>query len=76
MSQHPDEWFCNNCQTARAALGQHEGPYNGTFGQLLQNIEKKNPISFSLPEDIRELFENVKTGVDGEYEEPVPPKPK
>jgi hypothetical protein len=68
----PDEWFCNVCLTARLPRVD-EG---GSFGSLLANLERKNPSAFHLPKDIREYFENVKTGTEGEYEEGPPPKTK
>jgi hypothetical protein len=39
-------------------------------------LEKKNPSAYSLPKDIREYFDNVKTGPSGEYEEANVPKHK
>ena len=46
------------------------------FGQLLAILHRKNPSAFHLPKDIREYFEGVRTGAEGEYEEGVPQKPK
>lgn len=68
----PDEWFCNVCLTKGISLPRRDG----SFGALLTNLERKNPSAFHLPKDIREYFEGVKTGTEGEYEEAVPPKPK
>ncbi|KAH8160967.1 hypothetical protein CIB48_g7286 [Xylaria polymorpha] len=70
----PDEWFCNECQ-----IRYHPPIVNeqkGIFGALITNLQRKNPRAFRLPEPIREHFEGVKTGAEGEYEEVVPPKPK
>ena len=36
---------------------------------MLAILEKTNPSSFSLPLPIREYFEGVRTGSEGEYEE-------
>ena len=69
-----DAWFCNLCQSLRQPPHPEEG--QGTFGPLLFNLDRKNPQSFHLPEAVRERFEGVRTGTEGEYEEIVPPKPK
>lgn len=34
-------------------------------------MDRKNPRAFRLPERLRDYFEGVKTGPDGEYEEIV-----
>ncbi|KAK7940938.1 uncharacterized protein PG986_013325 [Apiospora aurea] len=47
----------------------------GTFGSLLDNLDKTNSRAFGLPQDIRDYFENVRTGPDGEYEELPAGKP-
>ncbi|CZT51667.1 uncharacterized protein RSE6_12845 [Rhynchosporium secalis] len=70
----PDEWFCNSCLLGRN--GRYDDENGGVWGPLIAAFENKNPRSFRLPEPIREYFEDVKTGADGEYEESVPPKPK
>ncbi|POS88172.1 hypothetical protein EPUL_000208, partial [Erysiphe pulchra] len=69
----PDTWFCNECRVKQT--GHHEEK-TGPFRLLLEQLEGKNPGAFSLPLDIRNYFENVKTGPDGEYEEIMIPKPK
>lgn len=66
----PDEWFCNKCLSANAPRVDTAG----IFGSLLAALTRKNPVAFHLPKDIREYFENVKTGPEGEYEEGPPPK--
>ena len=39
------------------------------MASLIDNIgTPKNPVSFVLPESIRDYFEGVKTGDDNEYE--------
>jgi hypothetical protein len=37
-------------------------------------VEKRNPSAFHLPFSIRDWFEGVRTGPEGEYEEGNPPK--
>lgn len=68
----PDEWFCNVCLNSRLPRTE----VDGSFGPLLSILERKNPSAFHLPRDIREYFENVKTGTEGEYEEATLPKSK
>ncbi|EFX00425.1 phd finger domain protein [Grosmannia clavigera kw1407] len=70
-SNLPDEWFCNVCASKRnpAALGHHQG----VLGPLLNLIEKQNSSAFSLPDHVRDRFEGVKTGAEGEYEDIVAP---
>ena len=46
---------------------------HGPFAQLIRNLESQNTKSIFLPVDVRECFDDVQTGVDGEYEE-APPK--
>ncbi len=60
------EWFCHKCQEARAAKPR---PDRGVFAELLVNLNAKNVISFNLPNQIRDYFEGVKIGEEGEYED-------
>lgn len=69
----PDEWYCNECKY------RYSPPFDehtGVFRSLLYALDRKNPRAFRLPEEVRDCFEGVRTGADGEYEELVPPKPK
>ncbi|KAI8959154.1 hypothetical protein F5Y11DRAFT_15769 [Daldinia sp. FL1419] len=69
----PDEWYCNECKHRQCPpFTDHIGPLRSLFSIL----DRKNPRAFRLPEDVRDLFEGVRTGPEGEYEEVVPPKPK
>ncbi|KAI0128875.1 hypothetical protein BJ170DRAFT_682661 [Xylariales sp. AK1849] len=70
----PDDWFCNDCMH-KYFPAQFTG-HRGTFGSLLDALDKKNPRAYRLPHDIREYFEGVRTGADGEYEETANTKPK
>jgi hypothetical protein len=63
----PDEWFCNEC-TRRFFPARFHG-HKGPFGELLDKLDRKNPRTFALPSEIREYFEGVRTGPDGEYME-------
>ncbi|KAH7038133.1 uncharacterized protein B0I36DRAFT_75884 [Microdochium trichocladiopsis] len=68
-----DEWYCNEC-TYRAypSIGEKKG----VFGSLLSLMDRKNSRAFRLPERLRDYFEGVKTGPEGEYEEVAPGGPK
>ena len=70
----PDEWFCNHCISRRP--GARDDPIPGIFGPLIISLDEKNPSAFHLPKPIREYFENVKTGEEGEYQEAGATKPK
>jgi len=75
----PDEWFCNVCNFKD--INKNSEKYfrsdkPNAFDVLLSKVHRRNPQSFGLPKDVRDRFENVKTGADGEYEEVIPPKPK
>jgi hypothetical protein len=63
----PVEWFCNVCRANRdpARLPSH----SGAFGLLLEKLDARNSSAFRLPGPIRDRFEGVRTGADGEYEE-------
>ncbi|KAI0841565.1 hypothetical protein F5Y06DRAFT_293265 [Hypoxylon sp. FL0890] len=70
----PDEWYCNECK--HRYYPPFGGEHKGALRSLFTVLERKNPRSFRLPEDVRDLFEGVRTGPEGEYEEIAPPKPK
>ncbi|KAK4238940.1 hypothetical protein C8A03DRAFT_14636 [Achaetomium macrosporum] len=67
----PVEWFCNVCRANRdpAALPAH----SGAFALLQEKLDVRNSSAFRLPPSVRDLFEGVRTGTDGEYEEFVAP---
>jgi hypothetical protein len=67
----PVEWFCNVCRTVRGASANSLPIHNGPFALLLEKLDAKNSSAFRLPDDVREYFEGVRTGADGEYEEIV-----
>ncbi len=64
-------WYCYTCNAKRAPQPKHT---RGLFASLLNHLEKRNPVAYNLPEGIREYFEGVKTGEEGEYEESVTQK--
>ncbi|KAL8999087.1 MAG: hypothetical protein Q9169_001975 [Polycauliona sp. 2 TL-2023] len=68
----PDgEWYCRAC-----AVQPSPPPVKGIFPILVHSFERKNPRAYTLHRSIREYFENVITGDDGEYEESVAPLSK
>ncbi|OTA99184.1 hypothetical protein M426DRAFT_91146 [Hypoxylon sp. CI-4A] len=69
----PDEWYCNEC---KHRLAPPFVEHRGAFRSLLSDLHQKNPTAFRLPKDVREMFEDVRTGPEGEYEDIPPPKPK
>lgn len=68
-----EDFYCHECQHIYFP-SQFTG-HRGTFGSLLDNLDKTNSRAFGLPQDIRDYFENVRTGPDGEYEELPAGKP-
>lgn len=64
--QLPETWFCNVCNNSRHPPTTQSA---GVFGVLILALDRKNPVAFCLPKDVREYFEGVKTGDEGEYEE-------
>ena len=61
----PDgEWYCRAC-AAQPSLP----PPRGIFPILVHSFERTNPRAFNLPRSVREYFDDVFTGDDGEYEE-------
>jgi hypothetical protein len=69
----PETWFCYDCAAKRNPPMKLP---RGLFSSLFQNLEKKNPVAYNLPVEIREYFEGVKTGDEGEYEEAVTQRTK
>ncbi|KAL1835937.1 hypothetical protein VTJ49DRAFT_5855 [Mycothermus thermophilus] len=66
-----DEWFCNVCRSRRDPA--HLPVRTGAFGTLLEKLDTRNASAFRLPAAIRDRFEGVRTGADGEYEEATQP---
>ena len=60
------EWLCNKCESKKNYFAKKP---RGPFSNLMDNIEKQNPSVFSLPRELREQYEGVKTGEKGEYQD-------
>jgi hypothetical protein len=64
----PDSWFCRVCVSKRE---MPLPPAQGIFKKLSTILVGSNPRAFLLPKTIRNYFENVRTGPEGEYEDGV-----
>ncbi|KAF2760081.1 hypothetical protein EJ05DRAFT_483867 [Pseudovirgaria hyperparasitica] len=64
-----ENWWCSHCVMYEVRPPGADEPREGLFARLIDQMEWSKPMTFSLPERIREFFEDVKTGPDGEYEE-------
>ncbi|KAF2152490.1 hypothetical protein K461DRAFT_278720 [Myriangium duriaei CBS 260.36] len=62
------QWFCPSCIARRQPPTRQP---RGLFAQLLNGLEKRNPINFSLPESLRSYFAGVHTGKDGKFDDPA-----
>ncbi|MCJ1307419.1 hypothetical protein MMC25_001065 [Agyrium rufum] len=69
------EWFCPRCADKRHPELK-DGLLPGIFNALLRGLIPRNPVAFNLPEQLRDYFEGVKTGGDGEFEEVATVKSK
>ncbi|KAL8874642.1 MAG: hypothetical protein Q9174_000047 [Haloplaca sp. 1 TL-2023] len=61
-----EDWYCQKCDYQPSPVN-----VTGVFPVLLQNLKKRNPTAFILPGALRNYYEDVITGEDGEYEEPA-----
>lgn len=64
-------WYCPSCAANRAP---EEASPTGILGLVLGQIDKTIPKAFTLPLDVRDYFEGVRTGDEGEYEEVALPR--
>jgi hypothetical protein len=72
-SDNPPEndWFCQVCMTRKDPPVKHP---RSLFSSFFDNLDRKNPMSFRLPQHIRDYFEGVRTAEGGEYEDIAPHK--
>ncbi|KAK9456557.1 hypothetical protein V1511DRAFT_509241 [Dipodascopsis uninucleata] len=68
-----DSWFCKSCYTKRHPPLP---PPRGLFSELLDQMQRRNPSSFSLPKELRERYEGVTTTDFGEYQDVNDLKPR
>lgn len=57
-------WFCFNCE---AKKDPYHRARRGLFSLLNTNLRKSNTSAYSLPKHMRDYYEGVGTGDDGEY---------
>ena len=67
------EWYCHVCEAKRNPVARAAA---GLFAKMEARIRNQNPVAFSLPHHVREFFEGVTTGKDGQYDEISTLKPK
>ena len=60
------EWYCPICTVSNSKYPT-EDP--GVLGKVIRGVEKMIPKAFTLPADVRDYFDGVRTGASGEYEE-------
>ncbi|KIX98499.1 uncharacterized protein Z520_05800 [Fonsecaea multimorphosa CBS 102226] len=65
------EWFCPRCVARRTKQVPHP---SGLFGMVIRRVDDIIPKAYTLPSDIRDYFEGVRTGDEGEYEEVALPR--
>lgn len=69
-SELNEPWFCYICVSQRPmSAAQPQKASRGLFAGLLNNLNKQNPKNFSLPQEIREYYDGVGTGKNGEFQE-------
>ena len=60
------EWFCPTCVAAR----NRDNPVaSGLFGSIYRIVDESITRAYALPYNIREYFEGVRTGDEGEFED-------
>lgn len=60
------EWYCPRCVAGRSKATTNP---SGLLGSAVRRVDDTIPRAFALPRAIREYFEGVRTGDEGEYEE-------
>ena len=65
-TQPEGQWLCTKCLKGRLEFPAQS---RGVFRELTAEVNGKNPSAFNLPLSVREYFDGVKTGEEGEYEE-------
>ncbi|CAN6669104.1 hypothetical protein TRVA0_041S00672 [Trichomonascus vanleenenianus] len=61
----PDEWYCRKCYVKKHPPLPHK---KGIWSQLLDDMDRINPVQFALPKDLQIRYEGVIPASDGEYE--------
>nr|OQO11965.1 hypothetical protein B0A51_17942 [Rachicladosporium sp. CCFEE 5018] len=72
-SELNEPWFCFDCVAKRpTTIEQPERAANGLFGPLLNSLYKRNPVTFTLPAELKVEFVSVSEGKRGEFVEVRP----
>src|SRR5579862_7462868 len=72
MESRFDGRYCNSCRALRDPPPQCD---IRLFEKLVDKMNRMNPVAFHLPKAIRNYFDGVTTGEDGEYQETHEVKP-
>ncbi|KAJ2565299.1 hypothetical protein GGH12_001465 [Coemansia sp. RSA 1822] len=67
MVSQIDHWYCRVCSHQRSKKRKSRAHAKNIFYPLISAVEYANPRTFSVPEDIRRLFDGVEADVDGTY---------
>ena len=68
-----ETWYCIDCKVKQDRPTQ---PSSGPLSSLIHKVDTRNPSAFYLPYEVRDFFQGVKTGEEGEFEEVVAMKAK
>jgi len=66
----PNPWYCPECEPRPHGSATRS---TSLVGGLIDHVNDMYSRAYTLPADIRNYFENVKTGEEGEYIEDQPP---
>ena len=61
-----DHWYCKICLSKKSSTLGNKGN-KGPFKILIQDMEKKNPLAFALPADIKNYFADISATSEGDY---------
>ncbi|CAO3623838.1 unnamed protein product [Mucor fragilis] len=67
-----DNWYCNECEHKRLGSKKSKSKkaapkYTGMFRELIEDMDKRNPLEYRLPSDIINFFEHVAADKEGDY---------
>lgn len=60
-------WHCQACTAVRRPPRKLTRKTDGIFAPLLQDLEQRNPTTFTLPNEIKNFFKNVSAHADGSF---------
>ncbi|KAJ2156088.1 hypothetical protein GGF46_005422 [Coemansia sp. RSA 552] len=62
-----DHWYCRECAHALSRKRKSRAHAKNIFYPLISQMEYSNPRAFTIPEEIRRLFDGVEANADGSY---------